>query len=199
MKRLFFLGISLALLSGCNSNNKEIKVYEIVHHNKPSAKSEMTTHNPHDGHDHSHDQHKPAKSNSSGLSWTAPKGWVEEAGKSMRLVTFRISDHSECSFIILGGAAGGLESNVNRWRGQIGLSPIGEEAILKMAQNIKTPINDAQMFKLKNPNNKDSAFLVSIIPLNGKTLFVKLNSPFDKIDSLENDYKNLLLSIKNKG
>jgi hypothetical protein len=56
------------------------------------------------------------------LSWATPKGWSEEKGSGMRMVTFRAQGKSggiECSIVSLGGMAGGLESNVARWMGQL--------------------------------------------------------------------------------
>ena len=205
MKKLILMIISSSFLIGCNNNNKEIKVYEIIHKNKPVSPQMGMMHGPNDGHnhsandghDHSSDQTKK-KSSSSGITWTAPNGWSEVAGNSIRLVTFKISEKAECSFIVLSGVAGGLESNVNRWRGQIGLSPIGLAAIEKQMRKVKTPLAEAQMFKLVNPTNKDSSFLVSLIPKGDSTLFVKLNAPVDQLNSLEKPYLQLLSSIKNQ-
>ncbi|MCJ8346677.1 hypothetical protein MJH12_14130 [bacterium] len=198
MKNLLFIIISSIFLLGCNNNSKEIKVYEIYHHNRAKAPAPQMAHGPHDGHDHeghNHAETKPAKSTPTKLSWKAPIGWVEQAGNSIRLVTFKISDKAECSLIVLGGQAGGLADNVNRWRRQIGLSPIALSAIENSMVLVKTPLAEAKMFKLVNPNSKGQAFLVSLLPKDNGTLFVKLMAPANMIDSLEKPYLELLTSI----
>jgi hypothetical protein len=59
--------------------------------------------------------------------YSVPPGWVENPQPSRgRLLEFRAGAAS-VSFSILPGVAGGLGSNVNRWRGQVGLDPLGEE------------------------------------------------------------------------
>ncbi|MCO4782278.1 MAG: hypothetical protein KC646_08110 [Candidatus Cloacimonetes bacterium] len=206
MKNLILVLISSILFVGCNNNNKEIKVYEIIHHNKAIPQAAPKAHDPHDGHNHEGHDHGTAKTpaastskaTSSELTWKAPTGWKEIKGNSIRLVSFKIAENAECTFIVLSGQAGGLLSNVNRWRGQIGLSQIGEPAVKKAATLVKTPLADAQMFKLVNPNNKDLAFIASIIPKGSSTLFVKLAAPSDMIPSLEGPYLELLKSISTK-
>jgi hypothetical protein len=60
------------------------------------------------------------------LSWTAPADWSEAAPGSdptgMRLVDLRFgpAKEGECYVTIMAGSAGGLESNLNRWRTQMG-------------------------------------------------------------------------------
>lgn len=220
MKNLILVLISSILLVGCtNNNNKEIKVYEIIHHNKAVSQAMPAGHGPNDGHDHSghdheghdHEGHDHAAkattqaapsasspSSSAGLTWKAPAGWKEIKGNSIRLVSFKISENAECTFIVLSGQAGGLESNVNRWRGQIGLSQIGDTAVKDATQIVKTPLAEAKMFKLVNPNNKDLAFIATILPKDSSTLFVKLAAPANMIDSLEAPYMELLKSISPK-
>jgi len=62
--------------------------------------------------------------------WTVPGGWKEEPPTSMGLAKFSMGDgesgKAEMTVTVLSGAAGGTAANVNRWRGQIGLPPVGE-------------------------------------------------------------------------
>jgi hypothetical protein len=64
------------------------------------------------------------------VRWTLPAGWREEKGKAGdRVATLSFGKTApafELSVTKLGGAAGGPLANVNRWRGQLGLSPLGE-------------------------------------------------------------------------
>lgn len=62
---------------------------------------------------------------SSAFEYDLPEGWVERATTSMRVVNLVVArePRAECSLVLLGGDGGGLQANVDRWRGQMGLGP----------------------------------------------------------------------------
>jgi hypothetical protein len=65
-----------------------------------------------------------------GLHWTTPAGWKERPAAMFRDANFFVAgdERAECYLTTLGGDAGGLEANINRWRGQLSLPPLtGEE------------------------------------------------------------------------
>ena len=62
--------------------------------------------------------------------WETPEGWSEAAATPMRLVNLRFGEGGvgECYLTILTGGGGGLQANVGRWYGQMGLiAPAAEE------------------------------------------------------------------------
>lgn len=63
--------------------------------------------------------------------WVVPEGWNEKATSRMRLInlSFGPNDEGECYLTALPGEAGGIPSNVNRWRGQMGLEDLTDEEI----------------------------------------------------------------------
>lgn len=65
------------------------------------------------------------------LKWTPPAGWTQGPAKQMRLVTFLPEGQSgvECAVTVLANDGGGLEANINRWRGQLNLAPLDKAAI----------------------------------------------------------------------
>ena len=67
----------------------------------------------------------------SALKWTPPAGWTQGPPKQMRLVTFLPDGQSgvECAVTVLANDGGGLEANINRWRGQLSLAPLDKAAI----------------------------------------------------------------------
>jgi hypothetical protein len=68
------------------------------------------------------------------LAWTVPEGWRQEAGNENRYATLvqESGKHPlEISVTKLGKAASGLVDNVDRWRGHLGLLPIGTQADLE--------------------------------------------------------------------
>ncbi len=66
--------------------------------------------------------------------FTVPEGWQEVEPTSMRQInlTFGENAEGECYLTTLAGAGGGLVSNVNRWRGQMGLPEQSESEIQEL-------------------------------------------------------------------
>lgn len=81
---------------------------------------------------------KSLEVNGDKVTWKKPEGWSEEAGSGMRAATFKIGDGDsklECTVIALPAddptTDDYLLSNVNRWRGQIGLGNWSKADIAK--------------------------------------------------------------------
>ncbi|MFG0317262.1 MAG: hypothetical protein ACF8XB_08320 [Planctomycetota bacterium JB042] len=70
----------------------------------------------------------PREQSDSGLSWVAPGHWEVGSGSSMRAVTYDVpgKEGAQCWVTVLGGQAGGVLANVNRWRREVGEAPLGE-------------------------------------------------------------------------
>jgi hypothetical protein len=89
------------------------------------------------------------------LTWTLPDGWMHEAGKSpLRFATFRFGTREqplELTVVKLDGEAGSLMPNINRWRGQIGLKPTGEEGVKKVARTEKINGVNAILVEMSGP------------------------------------------------
>ncbi len=70
---------------------------------------------------------KPTQGSDDLIDYDLPEGWKVVAPTSERFVNLRPAGDpaAECYLSFLGGSAGGLEANVNRWRTQIGAQPLG--------------------------------------------------------------------------
>ncbi len=68
------------------------------------------------------------------LKWDTPPGWIAKAPTDMRIANFQVGadPEAECYLTVLQGSGGGLLSNVNRWRGQMGLPPVSETDVANM-------------------------------------------------------------------
>jgi hypothetical protein len=73
----------------------------------------------------------PRPTGKGALKWVLPKGWTEAPGSGMRYATLTPpgGGKAEMSVVVMPGPAGGEAANVNRWRGQIGLPPLEEDAL----------------------------------------------------------------------
>ncbi|HZM00350.1 MAG TPA: hypothetical protein VFD43_08870, partial [Planctomycetota bacterium] len=60
------------------------------------------------------------------LHWTVPPGWTERPPALFREANFLVAgdERAECYLTTLPGEAGGMDANVNRWRGQLSLPPL---------------------------------------------------------------------------
>jgi hypothetical protein len=80
-------------------------------------------------------------------NWSLPEGWKEKPGSEMRFATIQIATDGkplELSVIPLPTAEGSLNdyllSNVNRWRGQLGLDPHSPEEFADRVEKLE--LND---------------------------------------------------------
>ncbi|HEX2477454.1 MAG TPA: hypothetical protein VHK01_22045, partial [Lacipirellulaceae bacterium] len=74
--------------------------------------------------------------------WKAPSGWKEDAGTGMRMATLWVpSDGKPLEMSVTAlpwrGTEDDLVSNVNRWRGQMQLQPIGPQQLKDVTSEIK--------------------------------------------------------------
>ena len=77
----------------------------------------------------------PDTSSLPALKYTVPPGWQEKPPTEIRLASFSIAENgkqADVSVVPLGGMGGGDLANVNRWRGQVGLQQITDEALAKL-------------------------------------------------------------------
>ena len=139
------------------------------------------------------------KKESSGFTWEKPDLWIPTEGSSMRLASFEVpysTGSGDLSIMELGGNGGGLEANVNRWRGQIDLNPLTKLEIETEAENGISDLGNYQLFLLINLEKKETAFLAAIFPLGNRTLFIKLTASAEGILEIEKDFKDFCSSMK---
>lgn len=141
-------------------------------------------------------QHTSAPST---LNWITPSNWIPSKGSSMRIGSFDVpySDgKGDLSVIKLGGKAGGLAPNINRWRGQLNLDSHSEIEIQNYLQNGESPLGQFQWLSIINPGEKETAFLASIFQVETHTIFVKLSATTDGISQLESQFLDFCKSFK---
>ena len=139
------------------------------------------------------------------LSWKTPDGWEEIAGTGMRLVTFK-GDGVESSIVSLGGAAGGIPSNVIRWMGQINMAVPSEselnafiesqEKLVSSGKLEMTLINLAQL-QGSQPDSVPS-MMASMIQLDDTTVFIKMTGTKAAITKNHDEFKDLCNSLQLK-
>jgi hypothetical protein len=90
------------------------------------------------------------------LPWTVPDGWTEDpAPRQMRLATYIATDTTgpvEVAVTRFSGRVGGDLANINRWRGQMGLTPISEADLSQAIVRFTAPGYDGYEARIESPS-----------------------------------------------
>lgn len=128
--------------------------------------------------------------------WALPADWLEAPNtESMRLATFSAGpDGVEVSLSAFPGAAGGVLSNINRWRGQLGMEPTDEAGLVETMESSVNNGASAAIVDLQSPDGQ--RMLGAIVdPGDGKTWFVKANGGSDSLDAITATFGEFARSI----
>ncbi len=165
---VMFGGIQIVLTSGCA--REEIHSYRVEKENFGAAQSPS--------------QAKPSNSSKDEVTWVVPESWQEvETTSSMRFATFQTPPGLEIAVTTFPGDVGGLVANVNRWRDQIGLDKIDEEAVIKSVQRLST--GNVIYVDLNGDNARLLGTIISVG--DGNTWFVKTVGPAHTVEQIKQD------------
>ena len=170
MKILIYL--SLLFIFGCDNNNS-IRTYSIPKQRTIPLKNTVT------------------KSDNQ-FNWSAPSHWEQTNISPMRLASYNIpydAGNGDLSVTNFSGDGGGLLANVNRWRGQLDLSPLTIDKLTDEVYLGQSSMGEYKMFKVINLNNESTAFLCSIFEIGKSTVFIKLVASLSGINQLEEEFK----------
>ena len=169
----------LLLVAGCHRD--EVKTYRVAKdQNQPQPQSApaMSTDSPNPtlppGHpDISSASAAPgfaaSESAQPQLTWKTPEGWTEVPPGEMRVASFKIQGQNgkqaDVSVIPLPGLPGSDEANVNRWRGQVGLSPVSPDELKKSAESVEAGGQPAQLYDIagQNPGSGEATRILGVI------------------------------------
>lgn len=140
----------------------------------------------------------PSPPSTSPLRWSRPAGWTELPAGGMRKAIFRTGpEGAEVSVVALGGAAGGLLSNVNRWRGQIGLDPIDEAGLSDLSEKIRSPAGELVLvdFTGKGPSPR-SRIAAAVLNLGATTWFFKMMGGEEEVGKAKPAFRKFLGGLR---
>lgn len=182
--------LGLVALSLCACEDPDaIRVYSVKHQTPPP----MTGGDPHAGHDHGPmEAHPPAAGGL--LDWQLPAGWqVSPEARPMREATFTTPSGLEVAVSRFPGDVGGPLANVNRWRGQVGLAPIGQPGLADVLVSVEGAALPVQWVDLAGAQER---LLAAMLPTGGETWFWKLQGPSEQVEPLREGFLALLRSLK---
>ena len=168
--------LALAVLLLCSCDQSKIEVYRIPKQNvqvaMESGSSAIVPPPP-----------------SAPVKWTKPEGWEEQPLSEMRQGSFRANGPNgktaDISVVSFPGDAGGVESNVNRWRSQVQLPPLAGEEIGGALQHLTVNGKDALLVDFQTPNGADkpARILGAILQTADRSWFVKMTGDPDFLES----------------
>jgi hypothetical protein len=132
------------------------------------------------------------------LSFDVPAGWTEldVPPGGFRVAAFRVTDggrSADVTVIPLGGQAGGLAANVNRWRGDVGLSPAADDQIGRDAQALDVAGVRATYVDLSGPKGR---VLGVILPRGDRTWFFKFLGPAELVGAQRAAFEGFVRSVR---
>jgi hypothetical protein len=142
------------------------------------------------------------------LVWEVPDGWREEPAAGMRLATFKLADNPDeidVSIVSLGGMAGGIQANLERWAKQIDLNidPSQFDSFVNAAPKIKTQSGtDAVLFdftKLQSGSTPSAkSTIAAMIEMEDTTVFVKMTGTIEAVRKNQAAFEQLTRSVHKK-
>jgi len=142
------------------------------------------------------DGSEPAEPN-----WTVPPGWVAHKPSQFLLAAFSIPGtngaKAEVNVAELDGEGGGLLANVNRWRGQLGLSAVGKNDLSQLAQTLDVPGGKATLVDFAGMHaktGKTTRLVGAIVSQSGQTWFYKLMGDTQVVAQQKNVFTKFIQS-----
>jgi hypothetical protein len=138
---------------------------------------------------------------SGGLAWDAPASWVQGPPRAMREVTFAVGDPpAECYVAVLGGTGGGVLSNVNRWRAQVGEAPLMDADSLErlpMLGREGVLMEAGGSFEGMSGEEVEGALLLgAIVLLPDRAVFVKMVGPRESVAPEREAFRSFCGSLR---
>ena len=95
-----------------------------------------------------------------GVTAKVPADWQEAPPGEMRVASYHVKGKdgkmADVSVIPLPGMAGRDIDNVNRWRGQVGLAPVSEGELGKLAETVQVGGQEGKLYEMAGQNTGSS-------------------------------------------
>lgn len=146
-----------------------------------------------------HAPSKPARpAERSPVEYQAPPNWHEEPDpKGIRPIYFRVGSGESAAEAAIMMAGGDTLANVNRWRGQVGLTPIDAQGLQKEGRAVTIDGRPSLAFDLAGPEgNRRQRLLAAIVPAGDGSWFVTLRGPYAVVTDNRDSFDVFLKSIR---
>ncbi len=131
-----------------------------------------------------------------GFTWMAPGTWNKGAEKSTRAVTYQTAGGAECYVTVIGGDAGGIGANMNRWRDQMGCAGLPAEELEKL-EKLSMLGTEGRMVAIEGAGAKAGQEMLGAMAIVGaRSVFVKMTGPKDAVLKETENFKAFAQSLK---
>ena len=131
------------------------------------------------------------------IKWNTPEGWTEVPPSSMRYASFGASDGNggkiDISVVTFPGDGGSDADNVNRWRGQIGLPPLDENAVTSQVAPLKTAEATFSTTDITGPKARTIAAWTRG---DGRVWFFKATGPSAAVEKEKPNFVKFIKSVR---
>jgi hypothetical protein len=133
----------------------------------------------------------------SDLSWDAPPSWKPKPASEMRRASYDVPGGCDLSVAAFPGDVGGELANVNRWRGQVGLAPLGAGELDASVDRMEANGLKATLVELEGAGAQaGKAMIGAIVPLGDSTWFFKLSGATAAVGAAKGDFLAFVRSVR---
>ncbi len=140
------------------------------------------------------------------LTYTAPPGWketdkvVKRGGIEVRYeVALKVEEGGASALLTVSKfppRAGSVAQNINRWRDQVGLEPLDEDAMLKAVKELRVGGSRAMRVDFTGPERR---VLGVVVPRDDFTWFIKMDGPSNLVGKQKAAFDDFVGSVKFDG
>lgn len=142
--------------------------------------------------------HASMMANASEPVFTAelPEGWSEKTASGMRLADYAIGDTS-IDFYMIPLSVGDVSSNVNRWRGQVGLADASPEEIARDVESFQIDGHNVNYVEIYNTDG-GKGIIAAIVDMAPMYWYFTAKGAVDELKANAADIRKFVESIKIK-
>lgn len=137
------------------------------------------------------------------LHWKAPADWKEQPAGTVRIASFLVTADdrkADMSVTQFPGNVGGDLANVNRWRGQLQLAPIGDTELAGLVKPLQLPVGAFQLVDMTSEKplldgKYRARILGAWLKQGDRTWFFKLAGESELVNSQRAAFETFLSSL----
>ncbi|MDF7798479.1 hypothetical protein P4C99_03345 [Pontiellaceae bacterium B1224] len=134
---------------------------------------------------------------SPGFTADLPDGWTENPGSGMRKASYSI-EGTAIDFYLTSLSVGDVPSNVNRWRGQVGLPDVSAEEITEDVQVFTAGGHEVSYIEIYNEEG-GKGIIAAIIDLSPSYWYFTAKGSVDELQAKASEIRGFLESIQFEG
>lgn len=132
------------------------------------------------------------------VDWELPANWQVEdvSGRSMRLASFAVDGHPSLVTVTrFSGQVGGLLPNINRWRGQVGLSPV-KDVNQQTMRSMLIGGAKGRLLEFDGTSSTGEQLIVAMVSNGGSTWFFKMKGSGELVGKHRSSFDRFIRSLR---